>query len=506
MARKRTGQLIPRRDGWAARITVERDGEKIRETVPLGTTNKAVARRKLARLLAGEVTPAQAASGETYHQAAERIRDARQQSGVADVANERGRDRLHVLEHIGDRLVTEIRPVHVRSVLEIAADAGLTQQTVHHIRKTMHVVFDALWREETIPENPVAKVKAPRAKVDRRERAVLTDAELAVYLGWEHPAEKHRKPALERQTMACLSRMFGGLRTGDLHALTWEAFDTKNDGAFTWGWAPRRKTKRPQLLEVPEMLRPILRDWWDRHEKPATGLVFPVRYGERAGEGRARTSHAKAFRRDLRRAFGLDAPRLVPFVRKNGRADVRIEWETARAMTSRETELLVGTDMVKPVDFHSWRRAFNQALADADVNAQQAAALAGHADLGAHARYLVNTAKMRTLPEAALPRLSVQKAAPLPFRLRRSHDSASFPRARQDSNLRPSAPEALPPGETEREHSGIVAVGKGAGNPLQALATGRGLLPLPFAEAADAALGAYLRVMADGLAVEAGRC
>jgi len=59
--------------------------------------------------------------------------------------------------------------------------------------------------------------------------------------------------------------MFGGLRTGDLHALRVEAFETE-DGRFAFGWAPRKKTARPQLLEVPEMLRPILRDWWERQD------------------------------------------------------------------------------------------------------------------------------------------------------------------------------------------------------------------------------------------------
>ena len=105
--------------------------------------------------------------------------------------------------------------------------------------------------------------------------------------------------------MACVARMFGGLRTGDLHSLKWESFDVER-GAFTWGWAPRRKTKRPQLLQVPEMLRPILRDWWERHGRPSEGLIFPARRGDRAGEEKRKVSHARAFRRDLRRAFGLE--------------------------------------------------------------------------------------------------------------------------------------------------------------------------------------------------------
>src|SRR5690606_39745139 len=61
------------------------------------------------------------------------------------------------------------------------------------------------------------------ARVDSRERAVLTDQELAVYLAWEHPDPYERGAVLERQTMACVSRMFGGVRLGDLRAIRWEA-------------------------------------------------------------------------------------------------------------------------------------------------------------------------------------------------------------------------------------------------------------------------------------------
>jgi integrase len=112
---------------------------------------------------------------------------------------------------------------------------------------------------------------------------VLTDAELVAYLGYVHPQEHWRAAILERQVMACIARVFAGLRTADLHSMRWDALDSA-DGAFTWGWAPRQKTRRPQLLEVPEMLRPMLRDWWERHGRPTSGLVFPARRGRRAGE------------------------------------------------------------------------------------------------------------------------------------------------------------------------------------------------------------------------------
>jgi len=258
-------------------------------------------------------------------------------------------------------------------------------------------VFAALKREGTIKANPADDAELPRFPTQvRKQRAVLTDAELAVYLAWEHPDETWRQSARERQTMACVARMFGGLRTGDLHSLRWEAFDTEH-GTFAWGWAPRRKTERPQLLEVPEMLRPMLRDWWERAGRPAEGLMFPARRGNRAGERKIKVSHAKAFRRDLKRAFGLE-------VWDPDRGSFR---HSGRELTQRERELFAETDYTLPVDFHSWRRAFSQALADADVNLQQAQALAGHASLAAHARYLSNSGKMRRLPDGALPQFTV---------------------------------------------------------------------------------------------------
>jgi hypothetical protein len=123
------------------------------------------------------------------------------------------------------------------------------------------------------------------------------------------------------------------------------------------------------------MLRGILRDWWERHGRPTEGPVFPARRGRRAGAVKGKTSHAKAFRHDLRRAFGLET--------WNSEAS---EFEEARPQTRRERELFEETDFTLPVDFHSWRRAFTQALADAEVNAQHATALAGHPSLAAHAR------------------------------------------------------------------------------------------------------------------------
>lgn len=401
MARKRTGTLVWRKTiGWCARIRREVEGVSIRDWVQLGTTNKLVARQKLAKLLEDDAGPTPEGAGgvELVRDACERIHKLRERDNVASADDEIARLRRYALADIGHLEVSKLATHHVNSVLDETKRAGKSKQTVQHVKQALANVCAQLKREGAITENVVDDAELPKFnKVVQRERAVLTDAELVVYLGYRHAEGYQEGAILERQVMACVGRMFGGLRTGDIHALTWDAFDTEGDGGFVWGWAPRQKTRRPQLLEVPVMLRPILRDWWERHERPVVGLIFPARRGKRVGKAKHHVSHARAFRRDLRRAFGIDA----------WDAKTR-QHVTARPLTARERELFEETGYTRPVDFHSWRRAFSQALADADVNAQQATALAGHASLSAHARYLANSGKLRRLPEAALPAINVE--------------------------------------------------------------------------------------------------
>jgi integrase len=143
--------------------------------------------------------------------------------------------------------------------------------------------------------------------------------------------------------------------------------------------------------------------------QPKSGPVFPALRGEHAGEGSKHgVSHAEAMRRDLERAFGIK--KIEPYVveRKNKRPLTLYRWKEVREHTNLETELLKETEFTRPVDFHSWRRAFVQKLGDIGLNAQQAQKLAGHADLSAHERYLRNTTRTLVIPSEALPDLTTR--------------------------------------------------------------------------------------------------
>jgi integrase len=405
--RKAKGVIVRGATGYSARFWVGEGDERRRVTKNLGTDSLPVAKKKLARLLAEE-DPASVdtAAPETFEEAATRIFEERD---TVSVAEERSRLKRYAYPVIGSKRVTKIETRHVNEVLREAKAAGRSKGTVQHLKQDISNVLAALKNEGAIKLNPAEDSELPKYRdTVKKERAVLTDDELATYLAWEHPDKRHRGAVLERQIMSVVARCFGGVRTGDEHSIRWESFDIEG-GRFAWGYAPRQKTKRPQRLAVPEYLRPFLKLWWQLAGKPETGLVFPVRRGERAGQQRKSSSHAHDFRRDLQRAFGLKVPRWVERTRTNGRKLTEVKWEPAakkewaRPMTRRERELFEETAETLPVDFHSWRRAYNQALAEAGVTLQQAQGLAGHASLDAHALYLASAETTRHMPAGALP-------------------------------------------------------------------------------------------------------
>jgi len=408
--RPRKGSLEFRSGTWHARLTVTVDGESIRKWFDLETDNKAVARRKLARVMANQSpgsiaeVAALVAPPESYAELARRVSSRRRDEGIADVDSEEGREAGWILDEIGHLPLNEIRKEHVAAIYENARSAGKSQSHIRHLRHILRSRFAVALEEEVIASNPAENVRIPKVKVDERERAVLNDTELAVYLGWQHPNERFQLAVLERQTMSTLARMFGGLRTGDLHVMKWSGFDlpTKPDElGFAWGIAPRAKTARPQRIAVPESLRPIIHDWWQRQGRPTMGLVFPALRGKNAGEGAKQgVSHAAAMRRDLQAAF-------KDYRAKHSRLGTEILDATVPAKDSvRWRELFEETAETRPVDFHSWRRRFVQVLADIGMSAQQAQKLAGHADLSAHERYLRTSTRTLEIPTAALPDLS----------------------------------------------------------------------------------------------------
>jgi integrase len=258
----------------------------------------------------------------------------------------------------------DVTPSHVRNVLDDAVAKGLRRGTLEQVRGVMHRLFDDAWRAEIIESNPVARVRVPSLREVRKERCILTDEEFARFVACPDVD-------LETRMLALVARCEGGMRAGDLNAWDWTMLDRVH---FAQCFVPRSKTGTPQRLGVPEVLAPFLRVWWERAGKPETGPVFPTRQGKRAGLSRLRTGgFAARLRRELLRAGVWRMPPVeVAATRAGTRTDRGKVAEGTKLAPNPADPLYFETTTTLPVDWHSFRRAFASALAEAGVNVQQA--------------------------------------------------------------------------------------------------------------------------------------
>jgi len=377
--RERTGTIQPRgKEGllWA-RHTITVDGVSVRRWFPLGTTSKAIANAKnkqlLEQLKRGEIPDAEETRDlETCSVAFERIVEAMRADGLKSWKDKRQRLRDYAEPALGKMRIDAVKTLHIREVLDACKASGKSKQTVVHLRNDLSSVFDAMRRDELIEKNPVSLVKVPKfVTEDERPRQILTDEEFVQFMGCADVS-------LSLRMMAFVSRVFGGMRTSDLHAWRWEHIDTT-------GWKTA-KIRRPKvrglsLLELPPPLLPWLQLWWGQLGSPTTGPVFPVGRGERANEHRGHTGYARQLRAALELA-GITRP-----------------------------ELFTNDTESKRVDFHSFRRAYVTALADSGMNAQQAMKLAAHTKIETHMRYVDRTRALKT-PEAIVPSMGQLEATP----------------------------------------------------------------------------------------------
>jgi integrase len=307
--------------------------------------------------------------------------DARQLASIKDRVRILRKD---VCKHLGTMLARTVTHKDVTAMLRHHADRGLSEASVNQVRIAFGVVMKFLFdRDQLHSLEWLRKIKMPQnATVDTRPRVILTDAEFSTFVTCEDVD-------LRLRVLAVVSRTLGGMRTSDLHAWTWQHVDTT-----TWreAFVPRPKTakktkdkRRPH--ELPELAARFLKLWWmasgrPTGDVPVFGLTREARLGSsKKGEriSYRGVSYAKRLRRALRRALGDKA----------------------------RPEIFEDTEVTLAVDFHSFRRSYNTALASSGVNAQTAMSLAGHKSMETHMRYVLLAERMG-VPDSALP--SVNKS------------------------------------------------------------------------------------------------
>jgi hypothetical protein len=187
MPRARTGTLVaPDVSGlWRARITTMRpDGTTTRPFYSLGTSDKALARRKLVRLVAALERGDDRVDARENGGSRERVREyaeawltKREAQGVGMAKKERSTLERYAFQAIGRLPLGDVRPSHVRSILDEAVAQGRKRATVAHVRGALRRLFASALSDELVDVNPVAAVRVPRMREVRKQRTILTDAE-----------------------------------------------------------------------------------------------------------------------------------------------------------------------------------------------------------------------------------------------------------------------------------------------------------------------------------------
>lgn len=246
----------------------------------------------------------------------------REGMGIASANDEEARLRRHAYPLLGEILLRELRPRHVRDFVRqlrqrrSARGPVLAPRTVRHVYFTVRRLLHDALVDELIDNNPcVLKRGELPGKVDRdptwRAGAVFTRGEV------EQIISDDLVP-LDRRVLYALL-LLGGLRFGEAAALRWRSYDPTVEPlgrltvAFSYDTKRRKvkgtKTDRPREVPVHPTLAKVLAEWklgaWQHlagHAPQADDLIIPSRLGaNRNANHMLRRFHEDLDRLKLRR-------------------------------------------------------------------------------------------------------------------------------------------------------------------------------------------------------------
>lgn len=162
---------------------------------------------------------------------------------------------LHVKPYLGNKTLSKITAVDLRSLYRSLQETGrvhprdgqspgLSARTVHGIHTTLHHALKTAMEQNLIPNNPAAEVDPP--KFDGAPMKILTEAQLDAFM------RVIEKDAFWHDFF--YTAVTTGLRRGEICALRWEDFDTKQETLHVRRTLTRKKASRsPQA--IPRLMR-----------------------------------------------------------------------------------------------------------------------------------------------------------------------------------------------------------------------------------------------------------
>lgn len=124
--------------------------------------------------------------------------------------------RLHILPAIGEKRLTELKPIVITHFYNQLQDKGLSDKTISCIHGALHKMIQDAVTNEIIKENVCDKVHPPKTNTVKKEMHPLKDKQVSVFL------ESIKGNSMEHLFFTAL---FTGARESELIGLTWDCID-----------------------------------------------------------------------------------------------------------------------------------------------------------------------------------------------------------------------------------------------------------------------------------------
>lgn len=216
-------------DGWSKR-TAEREAAKQAATFELACQNGEVLNRAQAKEKAAQEA-AEAAKLKTVRQYADGVFMPTKEATFSENARSSYRMFLdkHILPVLGDVLLVEVSPAMISKLLIDFQRAGYAHATTVKLYNILNGIFEMAFLDDSIPMNPMLKVKRPAPRKDEQPKEesdkAYTVQELSYILSCA------AQEPLQWQTYISLAADTG-LRRGECCGLQWSDIDFKA-GAVT---------------------------------------------------------------------------------------------------------------------------------------------------------------------------------------------------------------------------------------------------------------------------------
>lgn len=221
-----------------------------------------------------------------------------------------GHDTLSIIrnnfEHLFDKPMNEISKTDISEWQAKREKLGRSYETIRRAFGALKTMLNRAVHDEIIDSNPLSKIRLERrssnetakylAKTLEKRRPLTQEEISALHAGLEKLSERTKEQrrnsrAHGKPHLPCLEvlhyphwfvpftyvGLFTGLRVGDIFSLAWGEELSLKDKRLTKFPNKTQHHPEPALVSMmlPDQLIDLLTPWWEQHDHPLSGPVFP---------------------------------------------------------------------------------------------------------------------------------------------------------------------------------------------------------------------------------------